>query len=436
MTTLPLIVLIFLLFPVFSLDAKPPSSPIATGIDHIVAVVNDDVIVLSELNNRIRTVQMELQQGSAASPSNAKLRKQVLKRLILDRLQLQKAKNAGIQIDDERLNQMVASIAEKNRLSLNQFREILETDGYKFSVFRENIREQLMIREIQKRRVANRVQVTDREIDNYLSKPGSKQEREYHLAHILISVRDSADIAEVTAARRKAEQVIGQINAGENFAKLAITMSDGQKALEGGDLGWRKEKQLPSLFADAVPDMEPGEVSDPLLSTSGFHIVKLIDVRGNQRHIITQTKVRHILLRTDEMISDTDAEIRLEQLRERIVQGEDFEELAKSHSNDNASAIKGGNLGWVSPGEMVPKFEQAINKLGPMEVSPPFRSQFGWHIAQVIDRRKYDGTEKVRRAKARGEIRKRKIEEQLRAWLTQLRDEAYVEYRLEEFQVQ
>nr|VFJ94623.1 MAG: periplasmic chaperone for outer membrane proteins SurA [Candidatus Kentron sp. H]VFJ95175.1 MAG: periplasmic chaperone for outer membrane proteins SurA [Candidatus Kentron sp. H]VFK01741.1 MAG: periplasmic chaperone for outer membrane proteins SurA [Candidatus Kentron sp. H] len=417
-----------------ALGAPPLSPPPVTEIDRIVAVVGDDVIVASELDSRIRTILTEMRQGSASVPSaSPALRKQVLERLILNLLQVQVARRAGIRVDDERLNRAIAGIARRNGLKLRQFREVLEKDGYDFASFRKSIRDQMMITEIQKRRVANRVQVTDREIDDYLSTKARQGEtgNAYHLAHILIAVEDSTDANQVAGARKKVERVIRELRAGADFTRMAMTLSDGRQALEGGDLGWRKEKQLPSLFVDVVPKMGVGQISDPLWNSSGFHILKLVDLRGRKRHIITQTKARHILVRTNEITSNTDAKTRLEQIRERVVQGEDFEELARSHSDDRGTAIKGGDLGWVGPGDLVSRFEQEMNKLRPMTISTPFRTQFGWHIVQVLERRKHDGTREVRRAQARKEIRERRINEDLEAWLRQLRDEAYVEYRLE-----
>jgi len=426
-----LFLLLLLSLPV---TAEQSSAPPIAEINHIVAVVNDEVILLSELHNRMRTMGAELSQSGARLPSPDVFRKNVLDRLILDHLQVREARRLGIRIDDEEINKTIMGIAKQNGLELRKFREILERDGYKFSVFREDMRRQRLITEIQKRQVANRVQVTDREVDNYLITHADRlrPKRDYHLAHILIAVSESANANQATIANKKVEQTMRSLRGGADFAKTAKAISDSQQALEGGDLGWRKEDELPSLFVDIVPKMQPGEISEPLRNASGFHIVKLIAERNQGRHVVPQTNVRHILVRTDEMTSDADAKTRLTQIRERIIQGEDFEELARSHSDDRGSAIKGGNIGWVGPGNVVPEFEQEMNRLPPMEISAPFRTQFGWHIMQVLERREYDGTEEVRRAKALEEIRKRKINEELNAWLRQLRDEAYVEYRLEE----
>nr|VFK14453.1 MAG: periplasmic chaperone for outer membrane proteins SurA [Candidatus Kentron sp. LPFa]VFK30298.1 MAG: periplasmic chaperone for outer membrane proteins SurA [Candidatus Kentron sp. LPFa] len=423
--------LLFLSAPIIA--AQSSRLPIQE-INRIVAVVNNEVIVLSDLENRIRTKQAELSRSGAKLPSPAALRKQVLDRLIIELVQIQAAKRIGIRVDDAQLNQAITKIAKRNGLELPRFREILEREGYKFATFREDIRRQLLITEIQKRQVANRVQVTPREIDNYLKTHANKfqPKRDYHLAHILIAVPKSATPEEMAIARKKANKIVHRLRNGADFAKTARTISDGQQALDGGDLGWRKKAQLPDLFANIVPKMAAGEISEPLQNASGFHIIKLIGTRAKERHVIPQTKARHILIKTNEMTSNADARTRLEQIRERITQGKDFEELARSHSEDRGSAIKGGNIGWIGPGNVVPKFEQAMNKLRAMEISAPFRTQFGWHIVQVLERREHDGTDEVRRTKATGEIRERKIREELSVWLRQLRDEAYVEYRLEE----
>nr|VFK11081.1 MAG: periplasmic chaperone for outer membrane proteins SurA [Candidatus Kentron sp. LPFa] len=423
--------LLFLSAPIIA--AQSSRLPIQE-INRIVAVVNNEVIVLSDLENRIRTKQAELSRSGAKLPSPAALRKQVLDRLIIELVQIQAAKRIGIRVDDAQLNQAITKIAKRNGLELPRFREILEREGYKFATFREDIRRQLLITEIQKRQVANRVQVTPREIDNYLKTHANKfqPKRDYHLAHILIAVPKSATPEEMAIARKKANKIVHRLRNGADFAKTARAISDGQQALDGGDLGWRKKAQLPDLFANIVPKMAAGEISEPLQNASGFHIIKLVGTRAKERHVIPQTKARHILIKTNEMTSNADARTRLEQIRERIIQGKDFEELARSHSEDRGSAIKGGNIGWIGPGNVVPKFEQAMGKLRAMEISAPFRTQFGWHIVQVLERREHDGTDEVRRTKATGEIRERKIREELSVWLRQLRDEAYVEYRLEE----
>nr|VFK37007.1 MAG: periplasmic chaperone for outer membrane proteins SurA [Candidatus Kentron sp. SD]VFK42086.1 MAG: periplasmic chaperone for outer membrane proteins SurA [Candidatus Kentron sp. SD] len=426
-----LFLLLFLSPPIIAGQSSPSS---VTELNRIVAVVNSEAIVLSELNSRMRTKLAELSRSGTKPPPPAVLRKKILDRLIIERIQFQVSKRIGIRIDDDQVNRTIANIAKRNELELRQFREILERDGYKFTVFQEDIRRQLVITELQKRQVANRVQVTDREVDNYLATHSStfQPKREYRLAHMLIAVSKNASPGEVAIARKKVKRILRQLRNDANFANIAKLVSDSGQAPSGGDLGWRDESKLPRLFADIVSKLEPGEISEPLRNASGFHIIKLIATRDKKRHVIPQTKARHILVKASEMTSDADAKTRLEQIRERIIQGEDFKDMARSHSDDRGSAIKGGNIGWVGVGDVVPKFEQAMDKLQPMEISEPFRTQFGWHIVQVLDRRKHDGSDDIRRAKAIETIRGRKIEEELSAWLRQLRDEAYVEYRLEE----
>ena len=279
----------------------------------------------------------------------------------------------------------------------------------------------------------NRILVTDREIDNFLSNQEHQGETdiEFHIAHILIAIPEGASARQVTKARDTADQVLGELQAGAEFSNMAATYSDGQQALNGGDLGWRGAGQVPTLFADFISDMEIGGLSDIIKSPSGYHIIKLLDKRSSEQVVVTQTKVRHILVRPDELTTVDDARRRLQQLRMRIEGGDDFAELAKAHSVDTMSAAEGGDLGWVNPGDLVPEFENMMNSLEPGAVSEPFPSQFGFHIVQVLDRREHDSTEDIKRARAREAIRRRKLDEARTDWLRQMRDEAYVEYRLD-----
>ena len=403
-------------------------------LDRVVAVVNDDVIVMSELQQRVRTVRAQLRAAGTQLPPDDVLRRQVLERLILDRLQVQLAQLNGIRIDDDTLNAALTNIAKQNNLSLGEFRDILERDGYDFLSFREEIRQQILIQQIRQREVEQRVVVSQRDIDNYLAtraKQGNP-DQEFRLSHILIAVPEAASTEVIDKARARAERILARLRDGADFAELAVSESDGQQALEGGDLGWRKSVELPSLFADEVRSMKVGEVRGPFRSASGFHIIRLAEERGTGKHVVTQTHARHILMRTSEVLSDADAELRLRQLKERIENGDDFAELARTLSDDRASAINGGDLGWLNPGDVVPVFETVMQELAPGQVSEPFRSQFGWHIVQVLERREYDGSEAVARAQARDQLRARKMAEETENWLRQLRDEAYVEYRLDE----
>jgi peptidyl-prolyl cis-trans isomerase SurA len=281
--------------------------------------------------------------------------------------------------------------------------------------------------------VADQVSVTPQEVDDFLAsqKNLGNLNEEYHLSHILITVPEAASPKQVQAARTKAEQVLAKLHTGADFREMAVSYSDGQQALEGGDLGWRKAGQLPTLFSDIVTRMHEGEISDLIRSPSGFHILKLTGRRGEKKHIVRQTHARHILIRTNEVTSDYDARTRLERLRQRLLAGEDFAALAKANSDDRGSASRGGDLGWTNPGDFVPAFAKVMNELAPGAISEPFKSQFGWHIVQVLGRRDYDNTEQYQRARAREALRARKIDERLQQWVRRIRDEAYVEYRLE-----
>ena len=424
------------LLPVLALAwcvSSPPVRAAAMDLDGIVAIVNDDVIMRTELEDRMRTVEGQLQQQGTAMPPRAVLERQVLDRLILTKLQTQMASHTGIRVDDETLNRTISNIAAENKVSLEQFRNILEEDGYSYQRFREEIRDEILITRLRQRQVDNRVFVTDREIDNFLANQQQQGEGEieYHLRHILVSVPESPSAKELADAQARAEKVLKDLQGGADFAQLAASYSQGQQALEGGDLGWLKAGQIPSLFAGIVTHMGPGEISELVRSPSGFHIVKLEGTRDTQTHVVTQTHARHILIRPDEVVTEDDARRRLEQLVIRIRGGDDFAELAKGNSNDTVSAAKGGDLGWVSPGDLVPAFEQVMETLQPGQVSEPFETEFGWHIVQVLERREHDDTEQLRRSRAREAIRKRKLEEARDIWLREMRDEAYVEYRLE-----
>ena len=405
-------------------------------LDRVVAVVNDDIISASELDVRLGRVRVQLRQSGTAPPPPDALRRQVLERLILRRLQLQIARNSGMRVDDESLNRTILRIAEQNELTLREFRDAVERDGHDFARFREEIREDILIAEVRRRRVENQINISQGDIDDYISmmeSRGTEADRHrYRIGHILIAVPDGASSEEIDEARERAERVLEELRAGADFANMAVTHSDGQKALEGGDLGWRLASDLPTMLADAVLRLETGEVSEPVRSASGFHLVKLVDRQGSQRQIIRQTLARHILITLDALTDNAEARRQLGVLRERIFNGEDFGELARVHSDDPGSASRGGELGWIDPGNTVPVFERTMDSLAPGAISEPFRSRFGWHLVQVLERRDRDATETSRRAEARRRLRSRKIEENTQAWLRRVRGEAYVEYRLGE----
>jgi peptidyl-prolyl cis-trans isomerase SurA len=403
-------------------------------LNRIVASVNNDVIMESELRNRSAMVISQLQGQQAELPSRTALQKQVLDRLVLENLQLQLAERNGIRVDDEKLNNSMRKLAKQNGMSLSEFRSALEQDGYDYVAFREQFRNQITINQIRQQMVENRVEVTEQEVDNLLATATSMsdQNREYHLAHILISTPEAASPEQIKEARKRADDILARLRQGTNFEQMAIAESDGRQALSGGDLGWRKADQLPSLFTDVVGELQVGQISDPIRSPSGFHIVKVVDIRGDQRRLIKQTHARHILLQPDTLVSEQEIKTRMDQLRERIAQGEDFAVLARAHSQDPGSGSQGGDLGWITPGQMVPEFEQVMDELEIQEVSEPVQSRFGWHLIQVLDRREQDETDEYRRSRARESIRQRKTEEQLEIWLRRLRDEAYVEYHIDE----
>jgi peptidyl-prolyl cis-trans isomerase SurA len=405
-----------------------------TPLNHIVATVNDDVIMQSELDNRMRVVLEQLERKQAQLPPESALEKQVLDRLIIENLQVQLAERSGIRVDDDTLNKNMLDMASQNNMTLDQFRQVLEKEGYDYAAFREEFRNQLTMNRIRQQMVDNRVEVTEQEVDHLLATADafSDRNREYHLAHILVSVPEAASPEQVQAAQQRIDDMLQRLRAGADFARMAITESDGQQALSGGDLGWRKTGQLPSFFSDVVDQLQKGQISDPIRTPSGFHLIKIVDIRGDERHIIEQTKARHILLRTDALNSEEDVDTRIKQLRERIAQGEDFATLARAHSQDPGSGSEGGDLGWVTPGQMVPEFEEAMDALAVGEVSQPVKSRFGWHLIQVLDRREQDNTEDYRRSRARESIRQRKTEEELEIWLRRLRDESYVEYHLDQ----
>jgi peptidyl-prolyl cis-trans isomerase SurA len=343
------------------------------------------------------------------------------------------AEHTGIRVDDETLNRTISNIAAENKVSLDEFRKILEQDGYSYAQFREDIRHEIMISRLQQRAVDNRVIVSEREVDNYLANQEHQgvTELEYHLAHILIAMPSSPSARQLEETKEKAQKVLAKLKAGASFKEVAAEYSDGQQALDGGDLGWRKASQVPTLFTDFVADMHKGDISELIRSPSGYHIIKLLDVRDSKKVVITQTHARHILIKTDELTTDEDAVRRLKQLKLRIEGGADFGDLARANSTDAVSAADGGDLGWVNPGDLVPEFEQVMNNTPEGQISQPFETEFGWHILQVLGRREHDSTEEYKRSKARQLIRKRKGDEELFLWLRRLRDEAYVEYRLD-----
>lgn len=400
--------------------------------DRIIAVVNDEVITLNELKARIAAVERQLRQQGTQMPPRDVLEKHILERLIVDRVQIQFARETGLRIDDAQLDQTLARIAEGNRMDLAQFRASLEQDGIPWAKFREDIRNEIIVSRIREREVDSKIVVSEGEIDNFLESAGAAGSEEYNLGHILLRVPEQAKPEQLVRLKARAEDIISQLRGGADFAQLAASYSDAPDGLSGGMMGWRPLERLPSLFAEVVPKLKPGEVSDAVRSPAGYHILKLIDRRGGaiKAQPVEQTHARHILIKTSELVSESEAKRRLVGLKERISHGAEFAELARLHSND-LSAAKGGDLGWLSPGDTVPEFERAMNSLKPGEVGEPVKSPFGWHLIQVIERRMDTSKERVRQS-ARLALRERKADEAYQDWLRQMRDRAYVEYRLED----
>jgi peptidyl-prolyl cis-trans isomerase SurA len=403
------------------------------ALDRIVAVVNDDVITALELNTELQSIKQQLRSQRMSLPPDDVLQKQVLERMIVLNIQLQDADRRHIRVDDEAINNTVENIARQNNMTIMQFSQALRSDGLDYSEFRKRIGDELTINRLQQREVANRVTVTEQEVEDFLASQESQSapSDEYHIAHILVSIPEAATAERIQSAKQKAQKILDDLNQGTDFAQLAVAQSDGQQALEGGDLGWRTQAQIPSLIAATIANMQVGQYSDAIRSPSGFHIFKLMDKRSNEvQHIVNQTKVRHILIKPDLILSSSEARKRIEQLKQRIEGGEDFAQLATTHSDDKGSATQGGDLGWVNPGVMVQPFEEAMNALPIGQVSDPVQTRFGWHILQVLDRRKFDDTEEYKRNQAREVVRQRKIEPAMANWLRRIRDEAFVEVRL------
>ncbi|WP_278802754.1 peptidylprolyl isomerase [Marinobacter nauticus] len=401
-------------------------------LDRVVAIVDDEVILQSELDARINTIVGRLSAQGTGLPPRELLEQRVLDQLIQESLQLQMADQMGMRISDNELNETLANIARSNGMTLAEFEGQLAEEGVTYQQAREQIRNEMLTSRVQQRRVGNRVRVTDREVENYLQaqQANGSTDAEYRLAYIFIEVDDPASEASVDEARETAQALRQQIANGRDFREVAVAESDASNALEGGDMGWRSESQLPSLVAPVVPDLKVGEPSQVLENNSGFHLVMVMDKRGGeQQQFIQQHRVRHILVRPSEAVTDVQAEQRIREIYQQLQDGADFADLARERSDDPVSGSDGGNLGWVSPGQMVPAFEEAMNQAQVGEYFGPFRSQFGWHILQVEERRRQDVTEQNRESQARQAIYMRKFELELQNWLREIRDEAFVEFK-------
>ena len=429
-------VLLAMLIAGVAVAQQPAHSGSIQTIDRIVAVVNEGVVTRHELDTMLKAMVVQLQKQGVQPPPPAVLEKQMLDRIILNQVQLQLAKETGVTVSDNELDQTLRRIAEENKLSLHEFHNALERDGISFKKFRDEIRDEIILVRLKEREVTNRVSVTEGEVDNFLHTQESSptQNEEYRIAHILIMVPDQASPSQLQMRRERAEAALTRLNSGVEFAQVAAEFSDAPDAMEGGLLDWRPAAQLTKIFADALTPMKAGEVTPLIQSASGFHILKLVDRRSQNEAVtvVDQTHARHILVKISELTSETDAKRRVDELKDRLDNGgAKFEELAKAHSED-ASAPTGGDLGWLSPGDTVPEFEQAMRMLKPGEISEPVQSPFGWHLIQVVERRTEDVSKERQRQAARQAIRARKADSAFQEWLQRLRDRAYVEYRLEE----
>lgn len=401
-------------------------------LDGIVAVVNDGIVLSSELELEVQRIVARLQQQGTPVPDMNALVPQVLERLVVQRIQLQRAQRIGIEIPDEALNMALANIAERNGVGLSDLPAMLTQQGIDYNGYREDMRQQLAVEQLRQRDVIGRINVTPRELEEFLERQKGRAaaNEEFKLSHILISVSASASGAEIDSAEKRINDIYQRAESGDAFAELAVAYSAGQNALEGGSLGWRKGNELPTLFADIVPGLQVDQVSEPIRSASGFHLVRLDGKRGGEPIMENQTRARHILITTNEVLDDYSAEQKLLEVRQQILDGDDFAAVAKAVSEDPGSAVEGGDLGWQGPGAFVPEFQAVCETLRIDEISMPFKSPFGWHIVQVLDRRTYDMTEEVERQEAVMAIRNSKLEEETELWARRLRDQAFVEYRL------
>ncbi len=401
----------------------------AEVLDTIVAVVEDDVILERELQKEVAVIEQRIQQSQSAIPPASILRKQVLEKMIVDKLQRQMAEKAGITVSEEMLNSSAADIARRNNMDMDQFRAELEGQGISYQSFLDNMRNEIIINQLRGREIGGRIKVTDREVEHYMETQDKigEESNQFHLGHILVAVKEGASSSEIQRAQVKADDLVQKLRTGQDFSQTAISDSDDANALKGGDLGWRNASEIPTLFVNEVNQMKQGDVASPIRSPSGFHIIKMLELKGTDNHMVIKTKVRHILIKTNELVDDAEAKKRLLALKARIAEGDDFAALARAHSDDKGSALKGGSLDWVAPGDLVKPFEDTMSKLGINEISEPVQTQFGWHIIQVLGRENKDDSSEFKKNIVRDAIRKRKIEEETELWVRKLRDEAFVE---------
>ncbi len=417
----------FLLAPVFSWAEY-------RELDAIVAVVEDDVVLASELLDRLEMVRQQFSQNNVPLPPNDILLSQIMERLILESLQLQEADRRGIVVDDETLTRAVTGFARQNGMTLEQFAQQLERDGQSYAEFREQIRKEMIMQRLQQIVVNRRITISEQDIEDLLNSPYYKEllSDEFRVGHILLELEPNASEETIKAAEEEAIRIVQELRAGADFAQMAVSRSAGSRALEGGDLGLRKAAELPSLFAEYVLQMEVGDVSPPIASGSGLHIVKLLDQRGAGTEKQLQSHVRHILVMPSEIRTEAETEALIRDIHRRLQEGEDFAELAAEYSEDPGSALAGGDLGWTAGDEFVPKFRQVMQATETGSISEPFRSEYGWHIIEVLDRREQDMSDEARKDMALKILHGRRFEEELDKWLKELRDEAFVEIRMGE----
>ena len=422
-----------LLRAVVTTIALTSSAQAAQLVDYVAAVVNEDVILNSELEQAVESIERQIRASGNTPPTETELREQMRERLIMQTLQAQRAEQRGIRVTDDDLNKALLQIAQQNGMDLRDFARALRAEGVDFLLVREQVRNELLATSLRQREVDARVNVTDREIDAFLAKTRKNdQATEYRLEHIRVSVPDGSTDDVKDAARAEAEQIRQAVEDGASFSQMAIGRSDATTALDGGDLGWRTAGALPTVFADEVDDMSVGAVSQVIETGSGFNLIRLADQRGGQAaQMITETRARHILLQPNAIRDETATREQAAELLEELKGGRDFAEVAREYSDDSGSANQGGDLGWQPPGGFVPAFEERLDSLDNDEISEPFETQFGWHIVQLIDRRQRDSAEDIARNQARQAIRQRKVGEEYEDWLRRQRAEAYVELRAE-----
>ncbi|MGB4075564.1 peptidylprolyl isomerase [Pseudomonas sp.] len=402
------------------------------SLNRVVAIVDNDVVMQSQLDARLREVQQTIAQRGAALPPEHVLSQQVLERLIIENIQLQIGERSGIRITDEELNQAIGTIAQRNGMSIEQFRAALAKDGLSYTDARDQVRREMIISRVRQRRVAERIQVTDQEVQNFLASDMGKMQlsEEFRLANILIPVSEAASPEDIQAADRRARELYQQLQQGADFQQLAIASSASETALEGGEMGWRKAGQLPPPFDAMISALPVGQVTEPMRTPGGFIMIKLLEKRGGDSQVRDEVNVRHILIKPSEIRSEAETKRLVERLYQRILAGEDFSELAKSYSEDPGSALNGGTLSWIDPSVLVPEFREVMNNTPAGELSKPFKSPYGWHVLEVMGRRATDSSEQFREQQAMTVLRNRKYDEELQAWLRQIRDEAYVESKL------